>query len=203
MCIPSCNTNYTTRKPTHVHRRGMLCYRAGTQLPKVVTSPTLDATTVGQCTGVLMASRDSNYATGQSIHIHRCCAILGRTITKLTSAVTPPAFDPAPHRQCAGVLIPHCNGCDPIRQPAHVHWRETVSGRAIAELAKGVKPPTLDTPCTGYCAGVRRSRSAIHSSNVTCQPSYKRWSASVESRAIPQLSAEVISPTFDAAVAGE
>ena len=157
MRIASCKGDYTAGQAAHVHRRTAVISRTVAQFAVRVISPTLDATVVGHCTGVISASCQSNHAVGQATHVHWRAAVVGCPVAQLTVLIMPPAHDAAVG-QGTGVRLAGCQSFHATGQAAHVHWRTALIGRPVAQLTSPVIPPALDRTATGRRTGMIPTR---------------------------------------------
>src|SRR5258706_16130109 len=92
--------------------------------------------------------------TGQPADVHGCVALDECAVPDLAVHVVTPALHPAGGGQGAGVIGSHRNGADAAGEPADVHGRVALDGRAVADLAEGVVAPALAPAAGQRVAGV-------------------------------------------------
>src|SRR5258706_271393 len=135
--------------------------------------------------------------TGQPADVDGCVALDECAVPDLAVHVVPPALHPAGGGQGAGVIGSHRNGADAAGEPADVHGRVALDGRAVADLAVGVVAPALDAAAGGQGAGVVAAGCDGH--HAAGERADIDGRAALGGGGIAQPTKSVVAPALDAA----
>src|SRR5258706_5837098 len=122
-------------------------------------------------------------------------------VPDLAVHVVTPALHPAGGGQGAGVIGSHRNGADAAGEPADVHGRVALDGRAVADLAVGVVAPALDAAAGGQGAGVEVA--GCDGADAAGEPADVHGCETLGGGAIAQPATAVVAPALDAAAGGQ